>query len=70
VLIANFLKTIIIANKWKGIEQNMKIIYLNEVGSSSKSETVKCYGLTCLTFFTLLKNKEKLTFAPYFMSTY
>jgi hypothetical protein len=58
------------ANKWKGIELNRKIKCLNEVGSSSKSKTGKCYGLTSLTFFTLLKNKEKLTFAPYFVSTY
>jgi hypothetical protein len=56
---ANFLKTLIMATKRKSLDLNMKseIIYLCEIGSSSKSEIGKQYGLTCLTLFTIMKRK-------------
>jgi hypothetical protein len=55
----NFLKTLIMAKKWKSLHLNMKfeIICLCKIGSSSKSEIGKHYGLTCLTLFTIMKRK-------------
>jgi hypothetical protein len=59
---AKFWKTLIIAKKkWRSLDVHIKIeiIHLCEVGSFSKSEMRRQYGLTSLTLFMILKNKQK-----------
>jgi hypothetical protein len=59
-LTAKFLKTLIMAIKWKSYDLNRKLelICPCEVSSSSRSEIGRQYGLTSSTLFIILKKRQ------------